>query len=444
MPRSLVLVCFTFLLASHTSFADLPRLAVSENDRFLQTADGKPFFYLGDTAWEMFHRLDRDEAARYLGDRAEKGFNVIQAVALAEFNGLDEPNRYGEKPLINNDPSRPNPTYFEHVDWIVKKANDLGMYVGLLPTWGDKFNKKWGIGPEVFTPDNARAYGEFLGKRYKDAGIIWILGGDRPIENGTHRAIVNAMAEGLAAGDGGVHLMTYHPMGGNTSANWFHDADWLDFNMLQSGHGARDIANYDMIARDYKRTPPKPCLDGEPRYEDHPINWKPDNGWFDEHDVRKAAYWSVFAGGCGVTYGCHDVWQFLSDAHPPVSSARTPWTEAIDLPAASQMQHLKELMLSGKYFDRIPDQSLIVGDAGKGGEHVQATRAKDRSEAFVYFPTRKTISIDLSKLDGDVANVSWFDPRTGKSQSAGERRDNDNKFTPPEGGPDWVLVLREK
>ena len=25
--------------------------------------DGEPFFYLGDTAWEIFHRLNREEMA---------------------------------------------------------------------------------------------------------------------------------------------------------------------------------------------------------------------------------------------------------------------------------------------------------------------------------------------------------------------------------------------
>ena len=67
----------------------------------------------------------------------------------------------------------------------------------MLPTWGDKWNKKWGQGPEIFTPENARVYGEFLGKRYKDKPIVWILGGDRPVENDRHRAILRAMAQGL-------------------------------------------------------------------------------------------------------------------------------------------------------------------------------------------------------------------------------------------------------
>ena len=133
-------------------------LKVSDNKRFLVHEDGKPFFFLGDTAWELFHRLDDKEAEHYLSTRARQGYNVIQAVGLAEFGGLTAPNANGDLPLHNNDPAKPNDAYFKHVDRLTKMANDKGLYMAMLPTWGDKVNKKWGIGPEIFTPENARAY----------------------------------------------------------------------------------------------------------------------------------------------------------------------------------------------------------------------------------------------------------------------------------------------
>ena len=83
-----------------------PTLEVAPGGRHLQTSEGKPFFYLGDTAWALFHRLTCEEAEIYLRDRADKGFTVIQAVALAELRGLDEPNAYGELPLIGHDPAQ--------------------------------------------------------------------------------------------------------------------------------------------------------------------------------------------------------------------------------------------------------------------------------------------------------------------------------------------------
>ena len=44
----------------------------------------EPFFYLGDTAWELFHRLDDAEAEMFLRNRAAKGFNSVMVVVLAE------------------------------------------------------------------------------------------------------------------------------------------------------------------------------------------------------------------------------------------------------------------------------------------------------------------------------------------------------------------------
>ena len=183
-------------------------------------------------------------------------------------------------PLIGNDPAKPavkdgpDNDYWDHVDYIVDKANALGLTIGFLPTWGDKWNKKWGAGPEIFTPENAESYGEWIGRRYRDKAIVWILGGDRPVENDAHREIIRRMALGLHKGDGGVHLTTFHPTGGQGSAQNFHDAPWLDFNMRQNGHVAEFTGRYDQTRVDYDRTPVKPVLDGEPIYEGHPINFK--------------------------------------------------------------------------------------------------------------------------------------------------------------------------
>ena len=169
----------------------LPRLRVSENHRFVVQEDGKPFFYLADTAWESFHRLNRKDAAEYLKIRASQGFTVVQAVALAEFDGLTEPNAYGKLALIGKDPTRPAVTpgskpgdaaaydYWDHVDYVVDEANRNGMYVGLLPTWGSWVVKDPRKDESIFTAASAQAYGEFLGKRYGKKGVIWILGGDR-------------------------------------------------------------------------------------------------------------------------------------------------------------------------------------------------------------------------------------------------------------------------
>ena len=118
------------------------------------------------------------------------------------------------------------------------------------------------------------------------------------------------MARGLRAGDGGAHLMTLHPPGGNSSSTWFHDDDWLDFNMRQNGHATEFTGRYDQTRVDYDRTPIKPVLDGEPIYEDHPVSFNAKNlGHSIASDVRRPLYWDLFSGAFGHTYGHHSVWQ---------------------------------------------------------------------------------------------------------------------------------------
>jgi hypothetical protein len=424
-------------------------LRVSADGRRLVHADGTPFFWLGDTAWELFHRLTREEAELYLEDRRRKGFTVIQAVVLAELDGLTVPNPYGDRPLVGNDPARPDTAYFRHVDHVVDAAAARGLYVGMLPTWGDKWNKKWGVGPEIFTPENARAYGEFLGRRYRSRPIVWILGGDRSPERPEHLAVTRALAEGLRAGDGGAHLMTYHPMGGQSSAAYFHGDGWLALNMFQSGHGRRDIPNYQTVAADRARRPTKPVLDGEPRYEDHPVDWKPENGWFDEADVRQAAYWAVLAGAAGHTYGDHNVWQMWQPGRAPVSSARTPWREALGHPGAAQMGHLRRLFTSRPFLALEPDQGLLARPAGAppdgGAGRQAAARARDGAYAFAYTPLGAPLAVRLGALRGPLVRAGWFDPRTGASAPAGTFAARGVRTFAPPGpagrGRDWVLVL---
>ncbi len=459
MSKSWCCVCICLLLVAFISplcLAETARkglsvdfkhgdLKVSENKRFIVHEDGTPFFYLGDTAWELFHRLNREEVDKYLENRRQKGFTVIQAVVLAELDGLNTPNAYRDKPLHGNDPTKPNEAYFKHVDYVVNKAQEKGIYIGMLPTWGDKATKAWGKGPAIFRPDNldaVEAYGLFLGERYRSKpNIIWILGGDRAADNVEN--VWRAMVKGIGKGDGGKHLMTYHPQGGRSSAEWFGNDSWLDFNMLQSGHGHFDNDNYNKITRDYNRKPTKPCLDGEPRYEDHPVNWKPENGWFNDFDVRQAAYWAMFAGAFGHTYGCHDIWQMMAPGRRAISSARNNWYDVLDLPGAWDMMHMRNLMESRPFLSRAPDQSLIQGDVGKGAKHIQATRGD--GYAFVYLPYGQNVTVAMGKISGANVKAWWFDPRTGQANVIGTYANQGTRQFDPPGEPkrgnDWILVL---
>ena len=437
------LLTFLFLIPL---WVPAQQLRLSANGRFLETTAGEPFLYLGDTAWELFHRLNREEATAYLENRAAKGFSVIQAVVLAELDGLHSPNPYGHLPLLNDDPGKPNEAYFQHVDYIVQEAERLGLVIGMLPTWGDKFNKKWGVGPEIFTEENAKTFGEFLGKRYRNAAIIWILGGDRSPEEAEDYTIIRAMAQGLAAGDEGSHLMTYHPMGGNKSYEYFGEDQWIDFHMFQSGHGSSGNKNYQITTEGYQLSPTKPVLDGEPCYEDHPINWNSANGWFDEFDARRAAWWSFLSGACGHTYGNHNIWQMWQEGRAPISQARTSWDIAMNYPGAFQIGYMGIFLRKYAWQTLTPAQGMIAAGPNTEGKDIRAAKAGDGSLVMVYAPWGSTFSLHVDQLAKGKREASWFNPRMGEIIELHDLPEPQTNMTfdPPadeEEGNDWVLVI---
>lgn len=431
---------------------NLRRLQVSACGRHLVREDGTPFLWLADTAWELFLRLNREEADRYLRTRAEQGFTVILAIALGETDGTRSANAYGRAPLLRDpggelDPASPDLAsageygYWEHADYIIDRAAHYGLYIGLLPTWGDRINRAWGGGPEIFNTDNASAYGSWLGGRYAGRShIVWVLGGDRPLTNARHFAVVRAMAEAIRRADGGAHLMTLHPNGKQTSSFYVHEESWLDFNMIQSGHEQLNIPNDAMVDQDYALAPPKPVLDGEPCYEDHPVGFRTDNGYFDAKDVRQAAYMALFAGAFGHTYGHHCVWPMTRETSDYYMMT---WEAALHRPGAAQMSHVRRLLTSRPLLERRPDRALLDGH-GHGAGRLRACRGKDY--AFVYSPCGLPIVCRMGSLPGDTLHAYWYDPRQGCSTYAGtfaNANEGVRRFDPPSCGrqDDWVLVL---
>jgi hypothetical protein len=497
---------FLYRPVAHADIDQPGPLRVSADGHYLTAADGTPFFWLADTAWDLFQRLDREEVDYYLKDRANKGFTVIQAV-IGGASGHQGPNRYGDEPFSDRDPTRPNERYFANVDWVVERARLYGLRMAIFPYWSGAFHMQAGMVGEplrppavAFDPDKARKYARWLGQRYRQHSVNWIFGGDtNPLwpkairfrvdadGNGMRvpeqsdmsaqdwRPVYDAMAEGLAEGEGRQPFISYHPncctfpgMPKPLTSVMFAGRSWLTMNMVQSSHyehppeqvhgellgfsfGWRGPMNYESILHEFSSTPTKPVIDGEPRYEDLGKDNDAQNvatkGYWTGYDARNAAYHAVFAGAAGHAYGNHAVWQFADEQRntvdPPIVPGLT-WRAALQRPVSGQLQHLKALMLSRPYFTRLPDQSLIAGEAGAGTEHIGATRDAQGHYAMVYLPQGQRATIALSQLAGPAV-AWWFDPRTGAAQRInGEFSTSRSEvFTPPSSGneQDWVLVL---
>lgn len=419
-------------------------IRVDSSGRYLEYTDGSPFLYLGDTAWELFARLDKKEAIKYLDDRKAKGFTVIQAVILTELDGPDHPTKAGMTQLIDNDVTRPHPEYLNHIDRIIQAAAERNLFIGLLPTWGDKVDKQWGNGPELFNEENARIYGRLLGERYAGySNIIWITGGDRG-GAGKNKAIWKAMAQGIREKDKN-HLMTYHPQGEHSSSFWFHDEEWLDFNMFQSGHCQSTYAIYRrLLWPDYDRKPTKPVLDGEPRYEDIPVNFREEDGRFTAYDIRKTLYQSMLSGACGYTYGCNNIWQMYASGREPKCNARTWWYDSLDMEGCKQLIHFYELWNEFDFRKGTPSREAVVSLDGYHKD--EAVAFGNDTYQLIYFPGGRKWKINVGEAWNDTYQIQWMNPRNGKRMDAGESNKAIWEVPLPEKGEDkdWILIFRKK
>jgi hypothetical protein len=457
--KLLIYITFSFLCFScntDTNTGLTQRLRISENRRFLATETGDPFFWLGDTGWLLFSKLSREEAEKYLEDRHQKGFNVIQVMVL--HNVKKAVNFYGDSALIDHEVDRPLTTtgnspddpaqydYWDHVDYLISLAQKKGLYMALVPVWGSNVRNG------SITREAAGKYAAWLAGRFKDKlNVIWVNGGDI---NGSDSTATWKTIGSTIKQISPHQLITFHPFGRTQSSKWFHNETWLDFNMFQSGHRRYDQDttglcygedNWKYAVDDYDKIPIKPTLDGEPSYEGIPQGLHdPTQPYWTDKDVRRYSYWSVFAGGCGITYGNNAVMQFHKDSDPESSyGVKDTWDVALNAPGASQVLYLKQLMMSRPYFERVPAQDLLADKQGEKYDYLAAAKGNDY--AFVYTCNGSTMKVNLEKLNWDKLKASWFNPRNGTFSEIGTYEAKAIKTFDPPGektdGNDWILIL---
>lgn len=445
MKRLLIIAClFTVWSGFSQPKAGLSPLKVSENGRYL-TAGNQPFFWLADTGWLLFGKLNPEETVKYLDDRKQKGFNVIQVMVL---HSLAQTSYKGDSALVARDVSRPNRSgYWDYLDEVVSLAEERGLYLALVPVWGT--NVKAGS----VSSAKAAQYAEFLARRFCNrSNIVWMNGGDlRGSDSIQVWQTIGSTLKKFAPNQ----LITFHPFGRTQSSTWFHSESWLDFNMFQSGHRRydQDTArnetrygedNWRYVQADYNKKPVKPTLDGEPSYEGIPQGlhdtlqpkWTAD-------DLRRYAYWSVFSGGCGFTYGNNSVMQFYKpDGKPGAYGARQSWKDAINAPGAQQMIHLKNLMLQYPFWKMKPNNSVI---AEQGERYNHQTALVGDNCLLIYTWNGRSIKIDQSKWKNKIKQAQWYDPRNGNFSAAPfVSGKNILEFDAPGyevNGNDWVLVI---
>lgn len=456
-------------------------LRVAANGHYLHHTDGTDFFWLGDTAWHLA-RLTPTDVERYLANRAAKDFNVIHLYAAQDPNPPFGGKNYagaiafaGEGPPFAQ--MTLNESYWQHIDFIVERAQAHGLYIAMAPAWGLNLD---GSKRQYFTnPDQQNyAYGRLIGERYSSSpNLIWIAAAEyqTPYTEPTppaHLARVRRLVDGLLAGDSGDHLMTIHPLSRFTSADDFHHEPWLDFNMIQT-HVYHDYID-SLVSGDWARTPAKPTLNAEGWYEAEEDLYITrvgvrkttpfDPGWIQ----RYQAYWSTFFGSMGYGYGHHRLWTLLAEDQTfPADLMQTPGVlldTALEAPGAASLKHLRSLLEMKPAHSRVPDQSLIMlntlGSDGTLSPNLRcALRDVNRRWAYVYSSRGEVIGVLMDKLAAGHAAAFWFNPRNGLWHVNDSEQTVQHPFAPaiasgpgaaphyffppgaPADGNDWVLVL---
>lgn len=448
---------------------------VHEEGHFFVDATGGPFFWLADTAWMLFNKLTEAEARRLFADRAAKGFTAVQAVVFRDLFEPNTPNAGGVQPFASDadlHAARLNPAWLDHVAAVTCAAAEYGLVMGLLPTWGDKWNEfSNSAGPVIFNPDNARRYGRTLSDALGDcANVVWIMGGDSHLARHDHLRVLRAMAEGIREGASADRLMTFHPRGSGSSEA-LHSEPWLDFHAIQTGHGRLNSPNYFSIERLFGVCPPRPCMEMECTYEWMPVGISQQDGVpperrarFEAHDVRRSYYRSILAGGAGFTYGCEAIRQVHREGDRPHAwdgQGLPTWEQGLAAPGASQLNLLKRLLLERPYHSRVPAQDLLLPYRTAGAwadgltigapmleganidpaTHIRVARCRDGRYLFAYLPIRQSLKLDTSPLPSRRLQLSAYDPETGDMMATWEQANTGELIFLPTRILDTLLVI---
>lgn len=455
---------------------------VGKNGHYFEYADGAPYFVLADTSWMLFGKLREEEIRRYFEDRSAKGFTTVQACVFRDLFEPNTPNAYGVRPFASDEDlhaARLNQDWIDYVLRMTKVAAEYGLVMALLPTWGDKWHPHSNsAGPVIMDRESGKRYCRTLSDAFGSCdNVIWVLGGDSPIRTTEHTAIIRSMAEGLREGKSGDRLITFYPPGIQSSAI-FHSEEWLDFNVMQTGHHKLNTAGYLHIERYFNEPPFKPCFDMEANYEYMPMfsigektssgdlrtDSRPFAAAFSAYDVRKSLYRTVMAGAAGFSYGCEPIRQVHRKGdrvHVWADVDLPTWDEGLAAPGSSQVGFLVELLKARSYNTRVPAQELFVPyrEAGAWADHlaiamdtanqlnsdpaarISIARCTKGSYIMAYLPVRQMLTLDTSGIDSDRLQISIYDPENRMLQYEYEAENNGSVLIVPERDLDSFVVI---
>ncbi len=425
-------------------------ITLSENRHYLAHADGTPFFWLGDTAWNGPLWSTDDEWEHYLAERVRQKFTVVQWIAT-QWLAAPQGDIHHQRAYTGDERIEINPVFFQRLDEKLQRLNDCGLLAVPVLLWTAGWSANPLVEPSpglVLPEDQAILLARYMVARWGAHAVVWILPGDGDY----HMEKADRWKRiGRAVFGGRAHApVSLHPRGTQWHMDEFQHEDWIDIIGYQSGHGDGTDAFRWLVdgppAHDWPKTPHRPFINLEPPYED--IMSYGTRQRFSEYAIRRALYWSLLvAPTAGVTYGGHGVWGWNNGEEFPIAheifGLPRHWREALVMPVAEQVQHIFRLFAVTAWWRLFPAPDLLNFQPGKHNpeQFITAARTDDGSLALIYIPTATTVYLNTLSLQPDLP-VTWFHPRTGQSiaQTSAIKRSGQLKVDTPDRS-DWVLIF---
>lgn len=426
-------------------------LRVAENGRFLCYADGTPFFWLGDTHWEFACREKWDESNhpgmdsmfRGMADRrARQGYTVYQT-NLRSDRAMGGNGRYWDE---SSPSDLPNVAFYQkELDRRMQYLADLGLVNALGQAWFMSIDNNI---------QHQKNLARYLVARYGALPMVWTLAGETAgYEGGEARQKridgwreVALLIERL---DGYGQLQTAHYTNERPFAEYYQDESWFDFALNQAGHGDYPISLRDYTS--YCQKHPKPFVEGEALYEYCSTLEELGTRLCTADMLRRVAYMSIQAGGCGYTYGAQGIWDVVWKKGQPnpmslFNRFDITWAEAIDGPGGEQMGYMRRFYEKAHFWELYPygAQAEEQSFSPFAKKQPYVTLNRDATRLVLYYADSTRKSITLEGLRDEPYRAEWFDPRTGESRAWDEPvTPQSGRWTPPaKPGPgDWLLLV---
>lgn len=427
---------------------------VAPTRRYLEHADGTPFFWLADTAWNGPLLASHSEWNHYLRVRSQQKFTAVQWVATQWLTAPDG-DALSRKPYSNSESIRINPQFFQQLDGKCRAINQAGLLSVPVMLWAAEWSANEAdrlINPGVALPEaQAILLARYMLARWGSYHVAWILPGD-----GDYAGVKSERWKHIGRevfGEVAHAPVMLHPCGWNDPYPDFADEAWLDVMGYQSGHSSDDPSFRWLLegapARTWRVLSPRPVLNLEPAYENHTDLANLSERWTGEQ-VRRLLYWSLLVcPTAGVSYGGHGVWGWDDGSRPTTGHEHAgiplAWRGALRMKAAEQIAHLADCFESIDWWQLEPALDLVVEQPGlqAAALTIAAARSPHGDLAIVYIPQGRQFILNLSTLVSDVS-AFWLNPRTGERFRTLYPGDQEAYTFEAPDSEDWLLIFKSQ